>query len=200
MEKTEKKKNGLAKIAFVLSIIGICLSFIPILNNASFVLGVLAIIFAIVALAKKMSKGKAIAALVMGVLSVVITLSLQSSWSDAIDEATDDLNNATGNNTEEVLRNVDVNIGTFEVTTGEYGLTSTSLPVTVTNNSSETHSYRITIEAVDQNGNRIKQDYIYATSLTAGQSQTFEIFTYVSSDQLDAMQGAKFQVLEASMT
>ena len=45
MENTEKKKNGLAKAGMVLGIIGICTSLIPIVNNASFVLGVLAAVF-----------------------------------------------------------------------------------------------------------------------------------------------------------
>ena len=41
MEKVENKKSGLATAGLVLGIIGICLSFIPILNNASFFLGIL---------------------------------------------------------------------------------------------------------------------------------------------------------------
>lgn len=71
-EKSTKEKSGLATAALVLGIIGICLSFIPILNNVSFVLGILAVIFAVISLAKKKSKGKAIASLILGVLSVVI--------------------------------------------------------------------------------------------------------------------------------
>ena len=33
----------------------------------------------------------------------------------------------------------------------------------------------------------------------AGQSQSFDIFTYVSSDKLNAMQNATFKIVEASM-
>lgn len=83
---TETKKSGFATVSLVTGIVGISLSFIPILNNASFVLGILAVIFGIIPLVKKASKGKAIAALILGVLSIVITLSLQSSWSKALDE------------------------------------------------------------------------------------------------------------------
>ena len=63
----KEKRSGFATAALVLGIIGICLSFIPILNNASFFLGILAVIFAIVALIKKASKGKAIAGLILGI-------------------------------------------------------------------------------------------------------------------------------------
>ena len=102
-----KKKSGLATAGLVLGIIGICLSFIPILNNASFFLGILAVIFGIIPLVKKAGKGKAIAAVILGVLSVVITLSLQASWSKSLNELSKDIDTATGDNTEEVLKNVD---------------------------------------------------------------------------------------------
>ena len=137
MEKVENKKSGLATAGLVLGIIGICLSFIPILNNASFFLGILAVIFGIIPLIKKASKGKAIAALFLGVLSIIITLSLQSSWSESLDKVSEDLDNASGENTEEVLKKVDVNIGSFEVTTDEYGFSETKLVVNITNNASE---------------------------------------------------------------
>ncbi len=199
MEKVENKKSGLATAGLVLGIIGICLSFIPILNNASFFLGILAVIFGIIPLIKKASKGKAIAALILGVLSIVITLSLQSSWSESLDKVSEDLDNASGENTEEVLKNVDVNMGTFEVTTDEYGFSETKLVVNVTNNASEKKSYNIEIEAVATDGSRIDTDYIYANDLGAGQSQEFEIFTYVDDADLEAMQSATFEIIEASM-
>ena len=199
MEKVENKKSGLATAGLVLGIIGICLSFIPILNNASFFLGILAVIFGIIPLIKKASKGKAIAALILGILSIVITLSLQSSWSESLDKVSEDLDNASGENTEEVLKNVDVNMGTFEVTTDEYGFSETKLVVNVTNNASEKKSYNIEIEAVATDGSRIDTDYIYANDLGSGQSQEFEIFTYVDDADLEAMQSATFEIIEASM-
>ena len=58
MEKVENKKSGLATAGLVLGIIGICLSFIPILNNASFFLGILAVIFGIIPLIKKQVREK----------------------------------------------------------------------------------------------------------------------------------------------
>ncbi len=198
MEK--QKRSGFATAALILGIIGICLSFIPILNNASFFLGILGVIFAIISLVKKASKGKAIAGLILGILSVVITLSLQSSWAESLDEVSNDLDNAAGNNTEEILgRDVDVSIGTFEGNLDEYGLVDSKLTVTVTNKTSETKSFSIQIEAVDASGSRITTDYINADSLGANQSQDFDIFTYVSSEDLEAMQSATFNVVEISM-
>lgn len=195
----EAKKSGLATAGLVLGIVGICLSFIPILNNASFFLGILAVIFGIISLSKKISKGKAIAALILGALSVVITLSLQSSWSETLDEASKELDNMTGENTEEVLKKVDVNIGTLEVVTDEYGYSETKLVVKVANKSGEKKSFNITIEAVSSDGSRLDTDHIYANDLADGQSQNFELFTYISDDQLEAMKSATFKIVEASM-
>ena len=117
----EEKKTGFSVASMVLGIIGICLSFIPIVNNVSFILGVLSVIFAIVSLVKKSGKAKAIVGLILGILSVVITLSLQNSWSKSLDDVGKDLDNMTGDNTEEILKkDVDVNIGKLNVTTDEY--------------------------------------------------------------------------------
>lgn len=196
----KERKSGFATAALVLGIIGICLSFIPILNNAAFFLGILAVIFAFVSLVKKASKGKAIAGLILGILSIVITLSLQSSWAESLDKVSDDLDNAAGNNTEEILGNdVDVSIGNFEGSLGDYGLVDSKLTVTVTNLTDEIKSFNIQIEAVDASGSRIATDYVMANSLGAGQSQNFDIFTYVSSEDLEAMQSATFNVVEVSM-
>lgn len=191
------KKSGLATASLVMGIVGISLSFIPILNNASIILGILAVIFGIIPLTKKLAKGKAIAGLIMGILAVVIAIALQSSWSNAIDDISDDLNTATGGNTEKVLENLDISIGTFEVTTNEYGWEDTKLTVKVTNRADEKVSYSITIEADDSNGDKLDDDVIYA-DLSAGQSQSFDLFEYVDSDLVDDLQNATFKVSEAS--
>lgn len=195
----EKKKSGFATAALVLGIIGICTSFIPIVNNASFVLGVLAVIFAIISLIKKASTGKAIVSIILGILAVVITLSSQKALSDSFDELSNELDRASGGSTQEVLANdVDVSFGEFEVIEGDYGLNDTKLTVKLTNKTSETRTFSLQVEAVNNNGERITQDYIYANNLTAGQSQSFDIFTYVSNDILEEMKNATFNVVEAS--
>lgn len=201
MSNTEQTtKSGFATASLVLGIIGACTSFIPFVNNLSFVLGILAFIFAIIALIKKAGKGKAIAGLILAILAVVITLNAQKTTADALDAVSQELDKATGGSTEEVLQNyVDVEIGDFETSTDEYGITETKMTVKVTNKTKETNSFSIQVEAVDANGNRINQDYVYANNLTAGQSQEFEIFNFVSSDQIDAMKDAKFNIVEASV-
>lgn len=198
MSREETQKSGLCTAGLVLGIIGVCTSFIPIINNLSFFLGVLAVIFGLVSI-KRASKGKMIATIILGILSIVITLMMQKATSDTLDTISNSIDNMSGGNTEQVLKTeVDVKLGDFEVTEGDYGLTNTKLTVTVTNKTNETKSFNIQIEAVDEDGNRINQDYIYANNLTAGQSQNFDLFQYVSSEQIDAMKNATFNIVEAS--
>lgn len=194
-----KKKSGLATAGMVLGIVGICTSFIPIINNVSFLLGILALIFGIISIIKKASTGKCITAIILGILSIFITIGLQNTWSKSLNQVSNDLDKLAGNSTEEVLKNdIDVNLGEFQVIKGEY-YDETKMVVKLTNKTSETKSFNIQIEAVDSNGARINNDYIYANNLGAGQSQNFEIFTYVSSDKLESMKKATFKIVEASV-
>lgn len=198
MSHSETQKSSLCTAGLVLGIIGVCTSFIPIINNLSFVMGILAVIFGLVSI-KKASKGKMIATVILGILAIIITLGAQKTVSDSLDALSEDLDTASGENTEQVLANdVDVVLGNFEATTDEYGLSDTKLTVKVTNKTNETKSFSIQVEAVDANGSRINQDYVYANNLTAGQSQNFDIFQFVSSDQIEAMQNATFNIVEAS--
>ncbi len=186
------KKSGFSTAGLVLGIIGVCTSFIPIINNLSFVMGILAIIFGVIAFAKKDSKGKVIAVIILGIIAVAVTINSQKELSDAI-------GTMTGDKTEEILANsVDVTLGNFEVDKGQY-TTNTKLTVKVTNKTSENKSFNIQVEAVNPDGSRIMNDYVYANNLNAGQTQNFDIFKLVSSDKIDAMKNATFKVVEASM-
>lgn len=196
----EKKKSGFGTASLVLGIIGVCTSFIPIVNNVSFILGLIGAIFAIISLIKKASKGQAVAGIILCILAMVITLSAQKALGDGLNEVSSNFDKATGNSTEEVLANdVDVQLGNFEVNKGGYGLTETKLTIKVTNKTNDKKSFSFHIEAVDSDGSRIKEDYVYANGLGSGQSQNFDIFTYVSSDKIDAMKEATFKIVEASM-
>lgn len=196
----EKKKSGFATAGLVLGIIGICTSFIPFVNNLSFVLGAIGVIFAVISLVKKASKGQAIAGVILCVLAIVITINSQKALSDSLNEVSANLDKASGASTEEVLANdANVELGKFEVTKDSYGMTDTKLTVKVTNKTTEKKSFNFHIEAVDATGARINEDYVYANDLAAGQSQSFDIFTYVSSDKLNSMKNATFKIIEASM-
>ena len=198
MEVEIKERKGFGVAGLVVGIIGIALSFIPIINNISFVLGLLAVIFGVITISKKTSKGKAIAAIILGILAVVITLSVQSAAAKALDDISNELDEALGENTEAVLdKYLDVEFGEFVVEGSDFP--DGKLTLTVTNKSDEAKSFSITIEAIDKDGVRIDTDTVYVDTLNAKQSQKLDAFTLVSSDDYSALKEADFKVVEASV-
>ena len=200
---SEVKKSGLATAGLVVGIVGVCLSFIPVVNNAAFVLGALAVIFSVITLIKKASVGKSVTALVLGILAIVITIVMQNAFVKAVDDAFDglssSLNNMTGENTDEITEKyLDVTFGKFEVKDDDF-IKESKLTVTVKNKSKEKKSFSIDIEAIDENGTRVETDTVYVDGLGAGQSQNFEAFTLNTEKKIEKLKNAEFRVYEASM-
>lgn len=163
-------------------------------------MGLIGAIFGIIALTKKTNKGQAIAGVILCILAAVITVNSQKALSNSLNDVSATLDKATGSSTEEVLKNdVNVELGEFEAIKDSYGLTDTKLTVRVTNKTSEKKSFNLHIEAVDASGARINEDYVFANDLASGQSQSFDIFTLVTSDKIEAMQNATFKIVEASV-
>lgn len=200
---SEVKKSGFATAGLVVGVVGICLSFIPVVNNAAFVLGVLAIALSIVAFVKKASIGKSVAAVVLGVLTIVITIVMQNAFVKAVDDAFDgissSLDNMTGDNTDEIMdKYLEVTFGEFEVKKDTF-LTETKLPLTIKNKSDKKKSFSIDIEALDENGARIETDTVYIDGLGAGQTVNEEVFTLLTDEKIEKLKNAEFRVYEASM-
>ncbi|MFT4187325.1 MAG: DUF4190 domain-containing protein [Aeromicrobium sp.] len=93
-EPSGQSSNGLATAGFVLSLIGLLLCWIPIVNFLGILLGVLGVVLAGVGLAasKKRGAGKglAIVGVVLGILAVVFAFMINAAAVDAIDDAVDD--------------------------------------------------------------------------------------------------------------
>lgn len=200
----KNKKSGLSTAGMVLGIIAICTSFIPFINNLSFIMAILALIFGIIGVVKKSGTGKAIAAIILSILAGIFTISAQNSLSNSLNQTFDEINKnvdkAVGNSTEEILKNdADITLGNLEINKDEYGLTDTKLNVKVTNKTSEKKSFSIHIEAVDSTGARIEDDYVYANDLASGQTQEFKTFTLISSDKIETMENASFKIVDVSM-
>jgi hypothetical protein len=200
----KKNTSGLAIAGLVLGIVALSTSFIPIVNNASFIFGIIGLILAIAGLFRSGKKVIPVVAIILCIMAMGITFALQKDWADKLNKVSDDLNksvdNSTGKNTDEILENyVDVNLGNLEVTKDKYGLVTSKLTASVTNKATEKKSYSITIEALDATGSRIMIDYIYADDIAANQSANYDIFKSISSDQVDSMKNATFKVSEVSM-
>ena len=85
-------KTGLGIAGFVLGIIALATSFLPIINNFSAVLAVVGFVLALIGTiacvkGRKSGKGLSIAGVAMNIIAFVVVLATQSMYSSAIDDA-----------------------------------------------------------------------------------------------------------------
>lgn len=92
---TERKVLGILAIAF--GSIGLLFSWVPIINNMSFVFGLVGLILGVISLIvnRKNKKLLAIIGSVLSFLTLAIVLAMQSSYSKAFDHATDSVSNTS---------------------------------------------------------------------------------------------------------
>lgn len=156
--------SAMAITSLVLGILALLTSFIPIINNASFFLALLGVIFAIVGIVgtvrgNRRGKPLAIAALIVNVLAAVIVLATQSMFSAALDEAANDMSTTTPQTTEEQSATPATDAGAesssaYAVTiddcavTSDYeGKSAIVVTYTFTNNSEDAQSFLSAISA-----------------------------------------------------
>lgn len=109
----EKKGSGLATAGMVLGIIAIVFAFIPLVNFISYICGGLALIFGLIATIKK-AGGKGIVALVLGVLSLVIAITMNMAVFNAVKTAVNEVNNEQKANTSKWTQEIYDSITTAE--------------------------------------------------------------------------------------
>ena len=95
-----KGKSTAAIVGLVLGIVALVTSFVPFVNNLSFILALIGTVFAVVGLVgtlrgKRGGKGLAIASTIVNVLALVIVLATQSMYSAALDEAVNSTSTAS---------------------------------------------------------------------------------------------------------
>ena len=203
-----KKTSGLGVTALVLGIVGIVGSWIPIINNVSAFIAFLGVIFGIISIISiskskgtKGGKGIAIAGTIVSVVAIVVVLATQSMYGKALDSASESLDKASGNATEEILnKDVTVDFGEYTIETKDYGSGITSkdgyLAVTIKNLYSESKSYMVHLEAVDTSGQRIQEDYVYATDLASGQSSSSNAFLSYGNEGVEKYSGVTFKIVD----
>lgn len=184
-----KSKSAMAIAGFVLGCVALLTSFIPIVNNLSFVLALLGLIFTIVGLVgvvkgKKSGKGLAIAALAICVVSGAVVLATQSAYSVALDAANPSSTvSSSAQPAEDTSASSDFSVSDEQLNKDTY---STTVTGTLTNNTGKDLSYvGVTYAFYDKNGNLIDNAYANATSLKAGASWKFE--AYVVTADADAI-------------
>ncbi len=198
----EKKNTGLGIACLVLGIIAFITCFVPYVNVISYILALIAIIFAIITFVNKQAKkGLAIGGIILSIIAIIIATFMNVFITKLIVDKVNEDNNIIEaiddfeyKNTEELLKtDIKVTFGKFTSTTNEYG-NVTNLPVTVKNTAKKAKTYSITIEAYDSSNNKIKTDYIFTNKLEPGESQELKAFDFLSNDEVEAMKTATFKI------
>ena len=193
-QNTKQGASGMAIAGLVLGIVAAISSWIPIINNFSFILALIGAVFAIVGVVstvrgKHSGKGLAIAALVVNVIALVLVLATQSAMSAAIDEATtpavstEDVQvQADGAGEAEAEAEPAYSIADEAMTGDDYSVTITG---TFTNNTDEDISYvQLSYRLLDAEGAQIETAYANTSDLSAGGMWKFEAMGFVGSDEV----------------
>lgn len=204
----------MAIVGFVLAILGFLGSWIPFVNIFAAVMGIAGVVLGFVGLSQakqgRSGKGFSIAAIVLGVVSVLVTILVwvlfvvaaneaSSQYEQSLAEIQEDSDRALGESTDEILANdLEVEIGTFEGTADEFGWVESALPVTLTNTSDEALTFDLDIDAVAADGTVVESDFAYTDELAPGESTTVETFDFIDSENLEAMRTATFEVTRVS--
>ena len=180
--------SGTAIAGLVLGILAAVSSWIPIVNNLSFVIAVIGLVLSIVgvvgtARGKKAGKGLAIAALVVNLVAAGVVLATQSAMSAAIDDATSGVVSTEDvttqpQGTDEPAGDASASdepsyaIADEQMTGDDYSVTISG---TFTNNSDREVSYvQLTYRLLDADGNQLGTALANTNNLAAGATWKFE--------------------------
>ena len=180
----QKGKSAASIVALVLGIIALVTSFLPIINNLSFVLALVGAVFAVIGLVgvlrgKKGGRGFSIAAVVVNVLAIAIVLGTQSAYSSAIDEATkgaisteDGSSMAAASTSAESATADKYSIADEQMTGDDY---TTTISGTFTNLTDSQLGYvSVSYNLFDADGNQLGTAYANTSNLDAGGTWKFE--------------------------
>jgi MmpS family membrane protein len=92
-----KPSNGLGLAGFIVGLIGLLLSFIPIIGMVAWPLVILGIVFSAVGIAKASkgratNKGLSIAGLIVSVIGLIVCILWVAVWNKAVDEVNEEIN------------------------------------------------------------------------------------------------------------
>lgn len=196
MSEQQAPRSVAAIVALVLGVIALISSWVPFINNLSFIFALVGAVFAVVGLmgtlrGKKSGRGLAIASVVVNVAAVAIVLATQSAYSAAIDEAASgtvqtsdgasDAAPAAGEATSAEPADK-YSIGGEELTGDAY---SCKISGVYTNKAGKDLSYvQVSYNLFDADGNQIGTALANTNNLADGGTWKFEAFGSAAVDQV----------------
>lgn len=142
---------------------------------------------------KKMSLGKKI---VLGSVSAMVVLGALAMASTGSGGSADADTPPAGKPSADVSKPADdkmkdVTLGKFTVTDHGFGFVEGAAKVAITNHSSKTSDYSISIEFLDKNGDRLHQEDVHASEVRAGQKAWEKAGVLLTSDQVKNVASVK---------
>ncbi len=178
-------RSGMAVTGLVLGVIALATSFLPIVNNLSFVLAGVGVVFAIVGVVatrrgKKRGKGMAVASVVLNVAALAIVLATQSMFSAAIDDAMVSTEEVAGAASEPTASTAEEKY-TIEGETMVSDSYSTKIAGTLTNNTDKEIGYlQLSYTLYDADGAQLGSAFANVSNLEAGGVWKFEAVAFES--------------------
>lgn len=196
MSEQQAPRSVAAIVALVLGVIALISSWVPIINNLSFIFALVGVVFAVVSLVgtlrgKKSGRGLAIASVVVNVAAVAIVLATQSAYSAAIDEAasgtvqTSDGASAAAPAAEGTTSAEPA--GKYSIDGEELGGDAYSCKISgvYTNKAGKDLSYvQVSYNLFDADGNQIGTALANTNNLADGGTWKFEAFGSVAVDEV----------------
>lgn len=187
LEPTGKSALGIA--GFVLGLIALCTSFLPIINNFSAFLAVLGLVFAVIGTVscvrgKKSGKGLTIAGLIICIVSLVVVFATQNMYVKAIDEATSGASVTSTSQSSSSSSSDNGSQAAGDLPVGTTASLSNGLEVTVNS---------VTSGLANYNGEEFTSVTVTYTN-TGSDTLSFNTYDWKAQDSQGAQRSATFEV------
>ncbi len=175
-EAVTPSRKGFAITSLVTGIVGAVFGLLGV--RIAYVLGIVAIVFGAISLAKKRKRKMSGTGLALGIAAIVLAFVMQfvilfTALDFLFDVDIDGfgIDSIKEESTEEILDEY------LSVKARGYIVGNDFLEVTVTNKSDERHSFEIVLEILDANGVRLATDTVYVDRLGGGSSEIVNAFS-----------------------
>lgn len=203
-EKNPERLKVLSIIAIVLGAVALVSSWMPFVNNGSFVIAIISLLLGIVGLIFNLKNKKLLSliAIIISVISIAIVIVTQESYSSALDSAGKEADKSikksndktNGNNTNKYLKNVDVELGQLQTNDDGYGNIDTKMNVNIKNTSSKKINYSFTVQAYSSSTTKLGDPEYIEVELKPNESIQKTIFEYLPQDKVQSYKDATYKI------
>lgn len=174
----------------VLAVVAFVLALIPPVSSFGLWLAVFAVALELFGFFKKDGQlpKKMLIASVVALIVAIASITIQNIYQQSLIDH--EMYLKSGDATEEIMR------GDLSVSFGEWS--DQGLEVTLKNKNAESKGYSVLVEAKNEDGSSIVNEMVSVGGIASGGESKLTIFKRLTGSQVDAMQNAKFEVVNVS--